>query len=287
MRLIGHVTGEVNAQLFSDYLSSLEIKSSIEHDEGNKWAVWIYSEDQVDTGKQRLAEYLANPSDPKYVQGARQGEKVQTRERKEEEKLSERVYTRDQIWKNTSIGPFTLALIIICVGCSLYTGFSSPAPLHALFMSEQPFRMLPEIEQGQVWRLITPIFIHMGPLHLLFNMLWLRELGTFIEVHEGSWKFLMYVLIFGLISNFTQFYWKGPIFGGMSGVVYALFGYIWMRGRFDPFSGYYVSPQTVYSMIVWFVLCFTPFIPGVANGAHAGGLFAGMIAGALPGLLRR
>ena len=78
MRLIGHVTGEANAQLFSDYLSSLEIKSSIEHDQDNKWGVWIYSEDQVDAGKQHLTDYLAYPSDPKYVQkrGARQGEKA-------------------------------------------------------------------------------------------------------------------------------------------------------------------------------------------------------------------
>ncbi len=74
MRLIGHVTGETDARMFSDYLSSLEIKSSIEPDAESKWAVWIYSEDQVDAGKQHLADYLAHPSDPKFALGARRGE---------------------------------------------------------------------------------------------------------------------------------------------------------------------------------------------------------------------
>ncbi|MDB6056976.1 MAG: Rhomboid family protein, partial [Verrucomicrobiales bacterium] len=67
MRLIGHVTGEQGAKLFSDYLSSLEIKSSIESDADDKWGIWIYSEDQIELGKQHLAEYLAHPADPKFV----------------------------------------------------------------------------------------------------------------------------------------------------------------------------------------------------------------------------
>jgi GlpG protein len=138
-----------------------------------------------------------------------------------------------------------------------------------------------------VWRLITPIFVHFGPIHLLFNMLWLKTLGSAIEAKEGSWKYFVLLLLFALASNFAQFYWKGPMFGGMSGVVYGLFGYVWMRWKTDPFSGYYVPKETVYTMIVWFFLCVFQIIPNVANGAHAGGLAAGMVFGALPGLFRR
>lgn len=285
MRLIGHVTGEANAQLFSGYLSSLEIKSSIEPDAENKWAIWIYSEDQVDAGKQHLADYLAHPSDPKFALGARQGEKVQSHEREAEAKLGERVYTRETIFRsNASVGAITLALIVICAGLSAYTMFSSMpfAKLHSLFISEYFSPRLPEIRHGQVWRLVTPIFVHFGILHILFNMLMLKDLGTMIEVRRGSWALLGMVIGFGIVSNLVQYYYKGPGFGGMSGVLYGLFGYIWMRGRWDPSSGLFLPQQVVVSMMIWFVLCAVNIIPNVANGAHAGGLMAGIVWGMLP-----
>ena len=62
----------------------------------------------------------------------------------------------------------------------------------------------------------------------------------------------------------------------MSGVVYGLLGYIWMRGKFDPGSGLYLHPSTVTMMIIWFFACFTPIIPNVANAAHAAGLVIGI-----------
>jgi GlpG protein len=185
------------------------------------------------------------------------------------------------------MGVVTLALIVLCVGAAGYTGFSwHPVKLHPLFMSEQPMRILPEVRQGEFWRLITPIFVHFGPIHLLFNMLWLKVLGASIESRDGSWKFSLLVLFLALASNFTQFYWQGPIFGGMSGVVYGLFGYVWIRAKTDPFSGYFMPKETVYTMIAWFFLCVFQVIPNIANGAHAGGLVAGMAVGALPRFLR-
>jgi len=66
------------------------------------------------------------------------------------------------------------------------------------------------------------------------------------------------------------------MFGGMSGVVYGLLGYIWLRGKFDPGSGLYLHPSTVTMMAIWFVACFTPIIPHVANAAHAAGLVMGL-----------
>jgi GlpG protein len=304
MRLIGHITGETQANLFSDYLSSLEVKSSVEPDSDNKWAIWIYSEDQVAAGKQHLADFLAHPSDPKFTVGARQGEKVQEREREAEAKLGERVFTRDTIFRsNAAVGAVTLALILICVGVFLYGGFSAAnvfPKLHALFISEQFFasslrhtaigeyiKFLPEVQRGEVWRLITPIFVHFGVLHIVFNMLMFKDLGTMIEVRRGSWALLGMVIGFAIPSNLLQYWYNGPGFGGMSGVLYGLFGYVWMRGRWDPGSGLYLHQQTVASMLIWFVLCAVNIIPNVANAAHAGGLMAGIIWGALPLLWTR
>ena len=58
---------------------------------------------------------------------------------------------------------------------------------------------LPEIRHGQLWRLITPIFIHFGPLHIFFNMLWLRDLGSMIEGRQSSWRLALLVLVIAAV----------------------------------------------------------------------------------------
>ena len=74
-------------------------------------------------------------------------------------------------------------------------------------------------------------------------------------------------------------FFAGPFFGGMSGVVYALLGFVWMKSRFDPASGFHLDKQTVIMMIGWFVLCAANVIPNVANYAHGFGLGIGMLWG--------
>jgi GlpG protein len=88
----------------------------------------------------------------------------------------------------------------------------------------------------------------------------------------------------GVLSNLGQHYFKGPFFEGMSGVVYGLLGYIWMKGKFDPASGLYLHPQTVVMMLIWFFACLFKLIPNVANWAHGVGLVVGMAWGALSSL---
>ena len=138
---------------------------------------------------------------------------------------------------------------------------------------------LPEIFGGQFWRLLTPIFLHFGIMHLVFNMLWLKDLGTVIERLSGTRSLFGLVLVSGLLSNLGQFAFAGPFFGGMSGVVYALLGYVWMKSRFDPASRYHLEKQTVIMMIGWFFLCMTGLIGHVANYAHGFGLVVGMVWG--------
>ena len=144
---------------------------------------------------------------------------------------------------------------------------------------------LNDILRGQVWRLITPIFLHSGILHILFNMWWLRDLGTLIEYRRGSMVLGALVLLSALASNVAEFAYealRSPLpgwFGGMSGVVYALFGYVWMKGRFEPEQGMILHRQTVQLMIFWLLLCMTGVIGPIANVAHVVGLIVGMLFG--------
>jgi GlpG protein len=125
------------------------------------------------------------------------------------------------------------------------------------------------------------VFIHFGVAHLLFNMLWLFQLGSMIEGRQGHIRFALLVLGLAAGSNIAQYAYAGPSFGGMSGVVYGLFGYIWLRGRFDPASGLFMDRQNVILMVVWFVACFTGLVGPVANGAHAAGVILGAACGYL------
>jgi GlpG protein len=110
-------------------------------------------------------------------------------------------------------------------------------------------------------------------------MLWLYDLGSMIEQRRGSWRFLVLVLVIAAVSNTAQYHYGYWRFGGMSGVVYGLLGYAWIKGRFDPNSGLFVHSQTMTMMMVWFFLCLFKFIPNVANTAHAVGLGVGLAAG--------
>ena len=140
---------------------------------------------------------------------------------------------------------------------------------------------LPEVRRGEVWRLVATIFLHFGILHLVFNLMWLRDLGGFIQNRFGALHLAVLVLVSAVLSNYAQLLWSGPGGGGFSGVNYALFGYLWIRGKFDRFMGWQLNSQIVQTMMVWFFLCFTPLIPNVANAAHAAGLITGMVAGFL------
>jgi GlpG protein len=283
MRLIGHLMNESSAKTFSGYLVSQDIRNQIEPD-SDGWAVWIHSEDQIEVGQQALTAFLQNPADKKYQIAAQQAEVIERERRRDEAKAAKRIHGRDRILSRSNLAPLTLSLIGVSVVVTLAIGMAPTfRDFHWLAMDDIPYGFLLEVRHGQVWRLITPIFVHFGPLHLIFNMLWLRDLGSMIEVRQGTLKLAIMVLVVGILSNLGQYwFFDGPNFGGMSGVLYGLFGYIWMRGHFDPNSGLGLSQSTVWMMMIWFFLCLFGLVGDVANGTHAVGLVVGMLWGAAP-----
>lgn len=150
-------------------------------------------------------------------------------------------------------------------------------------MSEAKLKLkdpLVDIRKGQVWRLVTPMFIHFGILHLAFNMMWLWQFGAVLEIRFRSFKFLALVLAVAAISNLAQGYWSGTNFGGMSGVNYGLFGFLFLRSKLHPSPEFTLSSQTVATLIIWMVVCcFTDALGPIANAAHLAGFFGGAAIG--------
>ena len=176
--------------------------------------------------------------------------------------------------------PLTATTIILCVVVAFATNFGyDQSKVLPFLISEDVLGFLPEIQHGQIWRLITPAFIHFGPIHILFNMMWLYDLGRAIEFRQGSVRLGILIGITAVLANLAQYLWSGPGFGGMSGVVYGLLAYLWAQSKFHPRSGYMLNPTVVWMMLAWFILCWVGIIPHVANMAHTAGLVAGAVLG--------
>jgi GlpG protein len=145
--------------------------------------------------------------------------------------------------------------------------------------------------QGDYWRMFTPIFLHFSMLHIVFNMLWLWDLGRRIETLQGSYRMLGIVLLIGMGSNITQaLFAEVGVFGGMSGVIYGLLGYGWVWSALRPHQSLHIPPVVINFMLIWLVACMLGVATllgagAVANAAHLGGLVMGMLLGAVAALI--
>jgi len=294
MRQIGHLPDETQARRFGDYLFAQGIRNQVEADSPNGWVVWVHDDDQLEVAQGLLEKFLQNPASPEFARAAGSTDRGLAEEERENRKWRRRFFDRRKVFPGQrSFGPgrLTFALIIACVLVGFLSSFGDNIkPILPLFISEivgGDFGLLPEVRTGQVWRLFTPMLIHFGLPHLIFNMLWLFQLGSMIEGLQGRLRLALLVGVIALGSNLAQYLAVNANFGGMSGVVYGLFGYVWMKGRFDPASGYFIDQRNVILMMAWFGLCFTGWIGPIANFAHAGGLVIGAAWGWFSFLWRR
>ncbi len=185
-----------------------------------------------------------------------------------------------------AIPKLTVTLIAISALATLWVKYGDAIHLmRPLLMTGFETDTLPEISNGQVWRLFTPILLHFSIFHLALNGAGMFLIGGPIEVLKGPVVLGVLVLVCGVVSNLAQFYLGAStppsLFGGLSGVIYALFGYLWMHSVFNHTLNLNLPKQFVVIMLLWLVLCWIGVIPNVANWAHTAGLICGLIIGVL------
>ncbi|HWL09200.1 MAG TPA: rhomboid family intramembrane serine protease [Planctomicrobium sp.] len=280
MRRIGNLSTASAAERFHRYLSHRGIDNRVDA-EKEQWDIWVYDETHIADAKEALVEFEQNPKSAKFdapVVAAPKKEVVPKRREVRE--------LRDPAASNL---PITIMTAVLCLWLTLSTGFGSKTELLADLQIATPGSThLTQVQQGEVWRLVTPIYLHFSVMHIGFNLYIFWMLGGVIERVKGSRSLLFLILSIAIFSNLVQFYASGPGFGGLSGVVYGLFGFLWMRSVLLPSDGFFMPQSIVTQMILWAVICVIArdYIP-VANGAHFGGLVAGMALGAAPRLWRR
>lgn len=190
--------------------------------------------------------------------------------------------------------PVTLTLMVLSVIGFLIASFSEPLLALLTYFKlelvgdEYVFGSM----QTQYWRLLTPIFLHFGLLHIVFNMLWLWDLGRRIELVQGRVRLLGIVLLIGIASNIAQAMAQTALFGGMSGVDYGLLGYCWIWGwlRRDPVL--HVPVPVMIAMLAMLLLGVTGImqlmgVGAIANAAHIGGLVMGLVLGLATALISK
>ncbi|MEL7442340.1 MAG: rhomboid family intramembrane serine protease, partial [Pseudomonadota bacterium] len=114
-------------------------------------------------------------------------------------------------------------------------------------------------------------------------------LGAKIERTLGMSMLLIVFLVSATISNAAQALFSDPVqgnlflFGGLSGVVYAVMGFVWWLGWLRPSWGLSLPNSIVGFMLVWLVLGYADILwVNMANAAHTAGLISGcLLAGAL------
>ncbi len=185
-------------------------------------------------------------------------------------------------WSLIRSNPMVALLIFGSAIGALVVEVSQPIPSYLFYNG---------LQEGHYLRLITPIFLHFGLVHLVFNCLWLAILGSRIETQQGAVHLLLLILLSGAGSNMLQYNWSGSMyFGGMSGVIYALLGYLWIVHKLKPHTYAALPNGLMPFMLGWLLLCMTGILEvalgiAVANAAHGGGLVIGLILGAVFALL--
>ncbi|GAA0219373.1 rhomboid family intramembrane serine protease [Marinomonas primoryensis] len=202
--------------------------------------------------------------------------------------------SKSRIFTQLTLAPVTAGLLIVTLLVAVVTKLGSDLTMVG-YLSITPFDIknghiyfytLSEVfSKGEYWRLFTPTLLHFSVLHIVFNTLWIWDIGRRIERQLGSILWSVGVLIIAIMSNALQYEISGyPLFGGLSGVVYGVIGFAWLLPLLNKRWPIIISKQLMIFFIVWLAVGYTPFpemlgLGSIANTAHSIGLLTGLALG--------
>lgn len=185
----------------------------------------------------------------------------------------------------------TITKVIIMICCFLWFVEILYPPLSDVFVNYLAFGPYNDFYGNLVakpWTLLTSAFLHcplfngsysniviMGILHILFNMLALKDFGLLIENRETRKLYVCFIIFAAITSNLFQSYFVNKACVGFSGVLFAMFGYMFIYSKLN--GRYTLNKSLVYTCFIWLFLCL--FLTGIGNIAHFSGLIFGLIFG--------
>lgn len=273
MYRVKQLDASVDLAGFSKWLTEQGVPHRITEENGQQ-VLWLEHAQYAEPVLEALERFLAEPELRKAIDQQQQSP----------------VFVRGRWQPSPKHAPLVLGAIVLAVLMVWVTAMGRNE-LAALLMIVDPRyydwttlagridALASTLASGQVWRLVTPDFLHFSWTHIIFNSVMLWFLGSQIEWFDGRGRLLALFLATSIFSNGLQYLVSGPLFGGLSGVVYGILGYCWLSQRKLP--RFQFPPALVTFAVVWMVIGFTPFtemlgLGRMANEAHLGGFVSGV-----------
>lgn len=260
------------AQSLADYLSSRGMHCELTQSEVGI-TVWLADESRSGEAEPEVKRFLREPYHPRYAEASWQSGTPNSRI---DYSAGHHSLTAHFLMQ---AGPVTLLVMAVCtclyvlqlIGLNLYASLSFHQDVS-------------QLSGWQIWRFVTPAFLHFSALHLIFNLMWWWYLAGLVERQLGSSKLLTLLLVGAVIPNLLEFLLSGPDFGGLSAVVNTLVGYCWIIGRMKPDGEVKLQDGIFIFMVVWLAIGFSGLLGNnLANAAHLSGLAIGLLHGWLDG----
>ena len=138
-------------------------------------------------------------------------------------------------------------------------------------------------EDWQLWRYISHSLVHLSPLHILFNLTWWWIFAGAIERKFGTGKLIGLFFVAAIISGIGQNIASGPAFFGLSGVIYAVLGFVFCVDKFSSQTSFDLPLGFFNMLLVGIAFGFISPLIGInmGNTAHISGLIVGLLFGFL------
>ncbi len=319
MRQIGTLPNLSQAERFASFLLTRGIATQLDPDQ-DQWIVWVLDEDRLEDAKSELAAFRAAPDAGKYQGVEKQAEAILQEQQQHRERTKKNIVHMRGRWSvgfgGTQRKGFTLMFIAATVIISVLAGFDAQQRHETAIYQQLQFShpqnwdlqdlsrtdYFYDIKRGQIWRIMTPVFLHGSWAHLIINMIFLYFYGAKIETRYGPWVLAALVVAIGFSANLIEAFvpdaWGATPTGiGMSGVVYGLFGFIWLRMILAPSDTLNVPLILVIIQIVMLMAGFSGMLDALDGGgdkpdnidhwAHALGLVVGAVYAFVPNLINR
>ncbi|MGL4860214.1 MAG: rhomboid family intramembrane serine protease GlpG [Enterobacteriaceae bacterium] len=264
MIFLAKISNPRMAQAFVDYMATQGVSVELRPVEPTTAELWLHDEGQLELARAELQRFEQQPEHERYMSASWQVNRTDSHIR----------YPGFSYWRiilqgggwvthGTSLLCIVVYLLMLLTGGDLmFNLLSFPAN---------------QAQMLQIWRWFTPALLHFTWQHILFNLVIWWYLAGQVERVLGSRKLLTLTLLSAFFSSCAQYYFSGVGFGGLSGVVYALIGYVWCYGERRADSPLQLPRVFIAVIALWFVIDYFELLGPIGNAAHLSGLILGLL----------